>query len=340
MPSILVVGAIIVHVAYQNVDGMQIRGIGSYVGFAVAFCGTYYYRLHFGPIRKLLSFVIVVWLLSGILQVLAGPYFLDFLVLVRTSTSRGVTGLSPEPSFFGTALVYLALCLYLETKTKPTRSEIFLIVCCIVSVVLVAKSAVGVLLIPFAVLCAVQSESRSGKRFIAVSLLVLISYALMLAVLTLIPDSRVALVLASLVADPINLIQQDQSVSGRVSHIVYSVYLHIADHGFPHGFAQFSTDSFRLAQQLKIFFLPSEANKIMSSTGAALYELGYFGYAYIAIIAACVQSSMSSGNLKAKIIRFLCLLALFSTAVPISLPIIPVLLVTLIFSKSEQRQIR
>lgn len=73
-------------------------------------------RMHLELIASVLKFVIVVYFLVGLAQVLGVGVFDSWVSNIRTSDERGVPSLASEPSFFG--LLSLAVIVVLEVCSK------------------------------------------------------------------------------------------------------------------------------------------------------------------------------------------------------------------------------
>ena len=74
---------------------------------------------------KIVLFSVWVNFFVGAVQVFISRDFFKFLVVVRSSLERGVTGLTPEPSMYGITLILLGIliyCMNLEKRQKKILS--------------------------------------------------------------------------------------------------------------------------------------------------------------------------------------------------------------------------
>ncbi|MXC93545.1 hypothetical protein FQZ99_24965, partial [Escherichia coli] len=82
----------------------------------------------------------------AIIQAFVDVNFFDFLVDIRTSESRGVTSLTPEPTYYGiVCLLLLMVCLVSESFKNKERKYLSLFF--VIQIVFLAKSSMAILLL-------------------------------------------------------------------------------------------------------------------------------------------------------------------------------------------------
>lgn len=327
---LLAAAAIVSGLARMNAaDFLLARGVLSYMAFSAALLGYYYYRKRFGFPRALFVAANLVWLLAGALQAALGPDVLSAVVEVRTTVGRGVTGLAPEPTFFGMVLLFLSWILLVESNYRPGRWVWLLIAVNFVYIVIAAKSAMALL---FVLLLlggyGLFSIGRIGTLLLAAGAL-----AAMIAAVPLLneqfPQWRAFHLLVKLAEDPLLAIRADASLNERVAHLAYSLYGVVANSGIPGGFNTFAEmNGAARAQFGGLFWYGGHDDKIMSGVGAVVYELGGLSVFFFAVTAFC---TVSSQRLRLGLFHFFGFLGTFAAALPVAFPLAPILLVTMLF---------
>lgn len=181
------------------------------------------------------------------------------------ASGRGVASLTPEPTFFGFYLLLLIVLCLLQ------RNFIFLVLN-LLSLLFLSQSS-GALLLLFIIVflaCVIYFFSHFLKVFI-VFFTAFFSFVILLY---LHPESRVAVLFDILTNNGIlTLAVNDESVAGRLYHIVTPLALFVQDWGVPHGYDG----------------LPNGDPRILSGWGGAIYELGFFSFPYIYSMIAIIK---------------------------------------------------
>ena len=151
--EILIIGLGLLFIVYINIDesSYQFRkAIGPVYAFSIYYVAKHYQQ-YFS--LKVMSWVIIIYLVGAITQYVSpGLFNLTFENFIRVAkysetTGRGVTSLSPEPSFLGTVCIYLLVIqdwFYIE-KTRDKKYYYRLFAC--VFMILISKSGGGYILL-------------------------------------------------------------------------------------------------------------------------------------------------------------------------------------------------
>lgn len=323
----------ILSIAFIGFEYNSIRGFLTYVIFFSTLHVFYIaFKKHFDILKKLIFIFNVLWLLSGLLQVVFGAEILSFLVTVRTGTSRGVTGLAPEPTHYAFYLLFISWLL-LITNQKPSKPIIGLVLVNIAFILFVAKSSmVFFYCILFGVYILISYSSP--KQIIKVIPLILIFPYAFYIYLNSGTSNRITNLVSNVIENPLLVIQNDESVNARFSAVVISIYGSITDFFIPHGFNSYINDTIIINEKLGNFFWWGFAiDKIMSGTGSLLYELGWFG-----IVIICLSYYIMCGDNKAyskAFIPFLLLWTFLMGAIPMSFSLIPAVISAYYFINSR-----
>jgi hypothetical protein len=257
--------------------------------------------------------------------------FMNFMTHMRTSSSRGVTALYSEPSFYGLSCLFLIMFCDILHKMRilAMKVRLFVLLLLVLQIVVFAQSSLAIV-VTFAYLL-LQGWVSSG---FLLKTLVSLSGVTFLYAFTFFENSssRLLYVAKNLMTNPLAEILRDQSMNQRATDIVISFMSIIRD--FPDGF--FGRD----ASQWPIFYA-SELNaypflmqsqiasaKIMSATGALLYETGIVG-------AACLFSLLYYVFKKGELVHISVLIGLLlaaANALPMAFPFIGLLMGALIYS--------
>ncbi len=310
-------------------DLLLLRGILSYTGFSAVLLGYYYYRRQFGFPWSTFIVANVIWLLVGLIQTFTNPRVFSAFVVVRTTADRGVTGLSPEPTFYGLVLLLLSWIFLVESDYRPSQRWRLLLFVNVAFIMLVAKSAMAMALVLLLLLGYVILGATRLRGFIYVcGFLVLVLIAASI-VYERYPDWRVFRIITALVENPLLAIKADASVNERFAHLVFSFYGAVINNGIPGGFHTFSEfNSLARAAYGGLFWFGEDTDKIMSGIGAVVYELGWFSLIFFALVAFC---ALSRDRWRISIFHLIGFLGLFSSALSVAFPLVPIFLVTMLF---------
>lgn len=283
--------------------------------------------------NSLLAKFNIIWLLSGILQITFGKNVLDFLVSVRTSVDRGVTGLAPEPTHYAFFLMFLSWLILLSNNDKPSRKNLILIFLNIFFIVFVAKSSMVLFYCVLFILYIIFSYANI-KQILKLVPLVIVSLYIFLIFLLDDTNSRISKVISTVISNPLNIVKYDASINSRVSAPVLSIYTSVKDYFVPHGFNSYQEAAIKANEDLNGFFwYQYSTDKIMSGTGSLLYELGWIGLAII-VLSYFIMSGTSM-NYKKSLMPFILLWVLLLGAIPMSFTLIPCVIIAYYFLNSN-----
>jgi hypothetical protein len=310
-------------------DFLFIRGVLSYTAFGLVLLAYYFYRRKYGfPIRIFVT-ANIIWLLAGAFQLFAGFEALESLVTVRTSSRRGVTGLAPEPSFYGTMLLFLSWIFFVERGYRLTAGLWLLVLVNFVYILLVAKSAIALVSVMGLLALYIIVGVASLRRFLYVVALAALVVVATLVLNEYFPDWRIMQIVMSLARDPLLAVRVDASMNERLAHLTFSVYGAIMNGGLPGGFNSFAQTSIEARAYFgDLFWYGGAEDKIMSGIGAVIFELGWFAIVFFLVVAFC---TLSARRPRIGIFHFIGFLALFGGALPVAFPMAPILLITMLF---------
>jgi hypothetical protein len=218
-----------------------------------------------------LKFSIVIWFSVSALQVILDKSFLTFLVSRGLTTEgRGVTGLSPEPTFLGIVFIFFILYL-LHTNFK--HKKIFIAVC-VIGIVFLAKSSMALLFL--SLLIGLWGLTQFSLKSILITIPSLLFAPLLIS--EFFKDTRMGYVVTQIINEPSNLLRLDESINDRFSHVFFSLKGFFENFLIGHGYnswESYVTHQVQLYQSLVVVEWVSLGGRIMSGYGAAFFELGF-----------------------------------------------------------------
>jgi hypothetical protein len=305
------------------------RAIVSYITMGICYVAFFNFLVRYGFPKKTFIIVGILWLLIGITEVFT-PTFSEILSPARTTSGRGVTSLAPEPTFFGIYLFFSSWLILVSQNYQPKGWSLFLCISNLLAIVLLAKSSMVLvyLVVSGAVLMMggiyFILKKLSIKKKILVLMLTLIAIIIIFIIVFggALYESRMYK-LIQIVLDSnsmVDILLLDASVSQRVEAVVFSIHGFIYNYMMPGGFSTFLTTRDELSIYWgDLFWWPTAHNKIMSFTGATLYELGLFGA--IALAALFLGAQSNAMRLREAAIIFIIMLS----AIPLAFPLVPML---------------
>ncbi len=297
-----------------------LRGIGNYATLGIALIVAYDIYMRFGFPERLIMAVNLLWWAALMLERVS-PATLALVRSYRTSEGRGMTSLAPEPTFFAIFLLFISWILLIGSSYKPKLAHWVLLAGNLVCVVLFAKSTMGLLyvLIALSALGAYLTFSGRISPKLAIGVLASVFLTILMANLIIrfgvLEGTRLYGVIETLTStSPVDIVYRDESMNGRVEHVV--VPLHCVFHNFflPGGF-----DGYAEARQELIgfyngyFWAAGNEAKIMSWIGAFVFELGAGALLFLWV----VFYPLLTGSLREKCEAVL-LLVLLLGSVPIA----------------------
>ncbi|HAS8528638.1 TPA: hypothetical protein I7769_19200 [Vibrio vulnificus] len=312
-------------IVYFRFDELTIRAI---FGYSTLFSAYYFYleyRKRYDP-KILIVILNFVWLVAGLAQVVVDPYILDLLVSVRTSEGRGVTGLSPEPTFYGIFLYFMCWLIYFETKfySKDKLCRLYFSLTClnVVFIVFIAKSSMVVVFLCLTFLFFVLKNLRIKALLFCVFLFFLVAPFFNIAWDAL-EGTRVFKLANSFLDGGVYFLLRDASINSRISHVYLSFYEFISSGMLPHGYHSFGDKLEKLLTSGEMFYWGGNTNKIMSWLGGVMFELGFIGLVVVAWVSYSIMGAAVSYRRFLDVILFLLVL---TSAIPLAFPLVPLVL--------------
>ena len=325
--AIIPIGALIVALYYETFDFLTVRALLSYS--TIFFTSAAYFTIrkyYVHDIKKWIYFANIIWLFVGCLQFLFGKNIFDFLVVVRSTTERGVTGLSPEPAFYGLFLIFISWIILIVNDYRFGNAVIVgLLLFNVLAIVFFAKSAM-VFLILFYLFCFYFACSlfKSYVHFILLFVVGLIFFSIFTNSDLIFSGNRMGMVVAQIRESPLEILYHDESINQRARDLVYPILGALENFFIPNGFHQYAHYSLRLDAELDHFFWwGGGQNIIMSASGSIIYELGFISIPYFVFTFFCFRRDKTVSSF------FECIAfsgILFFSAIPISFPLIYILL--------------
>lgn len=274
----------------------------------------------------------MVWLLMGFIQLIFGNSIVDFFLVTRTSEDRGVTSFAPEPTFFAIYLFFMNWVYLKLSEYRVNRGNIFLILLNSISILLVAKSSLGLLLLflGFLFFFILNDHSLCKKIFT----LILIVFSLFLGcffILHFYSDARLANIINYLPFGFYDLIYQDASANERLKNIAFPYLGFIENSGLPGGFSSFKEMHDRLESHYSwLFWYGEGGDKILSMIGSVIYELGFFGIFILAVIflSAKIRSNKS-------LLELILLVVVCMNAISVGFPLAAIILSLIMYRKEK-----
>jgi hypothetical protein len=218
--------------------------------------------------------MLVLWFVAGCLQLLIEPSILNILLNSRTTEGRGVTGLAPEPSYYGLTIIQMWLLLYVVNKKRALRLDVLTI--CALQIFVLSKS-------PLAIIIAISLLFLyflfNPNKILLIVLIVLMGVFIFSDIFII--SGRFARFIEVVKENPGGLLYVDGSVSERFFHIYLSIKHSFANYLVPHGFNSFEYVVDLGQSQYDAYWWAMAKTKILSGIGASLFELGWFGLVYI-----------------------------------------------------------
>lgn len=241
-------------------------------------------------ILKILIYINYVWLFVALLQYFVNPFLFEFLVAVRTSEGRGVTGLAPEPTYFAVYIITINWIIIGEFVTKfgSIRNANLILLCTmnVLSIIFLAKSSMGILYLSVALaLWVILKTFASIKNmfWLAIVFILMIIFAQYMEFI-LPEESRILDVLTKILSDPLLLLEIDESINQRLSHVYYSIGGFWDGFAIPRGISDFVNYYEIASGEYRNFFWSVPGDKIMSWAGQIIFELGILGLIIYVVI--------------------------------------------------------
>ena len=306
-------------------DGIKgfiaIRGILSYMGFAVCFIGLLFYlnEKKF-PINIFLSLNIV-YIIVGILQAFIDPAIVSSIVASRDQSFssvalvvRGVTGLTPEPTYFGIFLYFISFIYLIIYDYKPPRKITLILLLNLITIILLTRSTMVLL---FLIITVPFLIHRMNVSFI--SLGALLTLLAVTFTIFFFPDTRFVRLANLVIENPqlLELIILDESINDRISHVLFPLQGALLNDLLPVGFHKWPETFAYLTDYWGGIFWYGTGGSIMSFFGLYIYEFGFFGLIIMGYIFIKIQDGTYGRFMETSL-----LFILLNSSIPPSFPLI------------------
>jgi hypothetical protein len=258
---------------FSSINYNTLRSLYNYFSIFFIYYVSYKILKHqLFDIQKVIKIFLYIWVAIGFFQTLFKKDFLTFLISnSRTTETRGVTSLAPEPTFFALILIFFLLFIF-HLNYKNKNIYYFLIVC---SILFFAKSSMGLLYLFF--LFSYLFLTKLSFKFLAISFFSVFVFSFFIQFFY---DSRIYGLISLFVENPSNLLLLDESVNDRFFQIFFSLKGFFSFFLLPHGFSNWSSYLVSEVPKYSGYVLveySTEDGRIMSGYGSLLFELGFFG---------------------------------------------------------------
>lgn len=296
------------------------RGLFGYVSLFVVSATTYVsvrngYTLKSWQIHVFLF----AWLALGLAQTIIGPDFGTALSsAARTTEGRGVVSFAVEPGYYASMMFFVLLFLMVEKREFSLAGLL-----CVFQIVFLAQSTMALvaLVIPVAVyaILKIHVVCRTYAFWIGIAVLLILSPS----IIGYFEDSRIKVLFELLVENPALLVIVDASGNQRAASIFISISGAFDNYLIPRGFNAYLDYVRSAAWEFRnIFPHLSISDRIMSGYGAALFELGVFGFILPVVITIAIFRHFGRAEWQRAVVLNAAVHAILFTALPLALPAI------------------
>jgi hypothetical protein len=305
---IVFISAIVMFLSSQMVMG-SILSLSNYISVLIVPIAIYFTLLHFkGLSYQFYKLVVYIWLFVGLVQRFVSNTFLSFL-LSRNSglsngvvelTGRGVVGLTPEPTYYGTTILLFIIVYFLNFYDKKDYK---ILLALFFQIIILSKSSTSIIVLFFCIFLyfiILLFKSNIKIIFYAIFGFIVSSLSFFLFV-PLFNNSRIYKIFTVFTTNP-QLIFLDQSISERFNAVYFTVGSLFENLGLPQGFNTYQKYIYLKSTlpEYKMFFLNysfENYSRILSGYGMAFYELGIFGLAIPILIFIAIKNKLHQKNI-------------------------------------------
>jgi hypothetical protein len=311
-----------------------IRAILSYSSFSVCLVGFLMYLKSKSFPWKIFYTVNFLYLFIAVIQLFI-PEIVSSIVSTRDITfsnvatvARGVTSLTPEPTFFGIFLYFLCFIYLVQCDFKPDRFLTFVLLLNFFAIIFLSRSSMMILYL----LVSLPVLFIRLKLF-HTFLILFFGAVFIFVTLQIFSETRMVRLFELLYElGPSSLILIDESVNDRVAHVVFPIHGSILNDLMPGGFHSWGNMHTELVLLWDGIFWYINAGPIMSFFGLYIYELGIIGAIFLLFIFLSIQDG-SFSRLTESIVLFIIL----NSSIPPSFPLLPIL-IGLYLKKNELKK--
>jgi len=313
-----------------------IRGVINYASIIIFMIAFFEFIRAYGFPLKALVAINILWILVALLQKVE-PSIVSMFVAERTSPGRGVTSLGPEPSSFGFYLFFISWIYLMATNYQPPLWLKVLIGINVLSIFLLAISALTIVFLIVSFLFYIVFNFKSLLNLRNFILAVISISIFIFIVMVLLEGSRMErLFYLLLTSDLTTVLEADRSVNSRLAHQVLPIYLFFTNIGYPGGLQAFVSSVGELDPSIREFLWGKITDdKIMSWNATLIYELGLFGV----MIWGLLYTFLMDGTAK-RFGELTLLFVLLFSSVPQSYPLIPLIFVIMFMTNKRYTMIK
>ena len=317
------------------------RAIVNYFTIPILYVAFYNYFVRYQFPSKLFLVIIFLWIFIGFLELYI-PEISEIFSKIRTSGTRGVTSLAPEPTFFAIFL-FFSSWIYLEANNLKLNLKIKILILINFLVILFLAKSATVLIFYIVTITGFIFSKVIDKGFISKYLLsIILGLSTLFIILIIFINEIIAFNLPNhsrhynllnfLFSFPTlkELIGIDASVNQRVEAIFFSIYGAIDNFFLPGGLDTYIEKRNQLISPFREFFFSKPSGDIMSWIGAITYELGIFGILILTFLFFAIYREF-----KGSLIYYASLFVILLSAVPVAFPLIPMLISLMVISKEK-----
>jgi hypothetical protein len=257
-------------------SGVTTHSIRSLVGyFSLPFIGYSSYMMlkdNGGLSHNIIKSVILIWGIVGLIQLYIPDFLTGLLSDMRTTETRGVISLAPEPSHYGTVCIFLLF--YAVFHIKSYFYSLFILI----QIFIFAKSSIIMLFLGLAWIVYVIVY----KKLLTGGVLTMILFCMVFFLSnTYMQGTRMTGLMNLLKEDPLYVVRTDASINDRVAAVYFPLKGFIGNWGLPMGI---NMNSFSEYLNLEInrsdrafFWVVAGAGRMHSGgLGGILLEMGLF----------------------------------------------------------------
>lgn len=307
------------------------RAVIGYLSLPLLYVGFYNYFALYGLPIKMFIYFNLIWISFGIIELFL-PEFVQLISNLRTSESRGVTSLAPEPTYYGIYLFFISWIIVESKNLVINNKIIFLLIINFFCIIFLSKSTTvllyAIIVLTFFLINQLYAILLTKKILIKNFFVFLLGFVIFLIIFLLLNKYYINTRLFIIFNDLINIqnfhsfILNDQSIHTRLESIYFSVVGTFKNYFLPGGLDSLVEMRKEIAENLKsdIFINLFPSLKIMSWNGTIFYELGFFGILIVILFFKAIYRNFSGSFL-----YFLTLFIILFSAIPIGFTLAPML---------------
>ena len=288
---------------------------------------------------KIVKFSNYLYYLFSIIEVYI-PSITQFIGNSRPSGGRGLTSLTPEPTFFAVFLIFSSLIIF-AARGFTFKEDKIIHLLNIFGVIFIAQSASGILILSIIFLGNVIRrilDLKISKKdiMILILLIIILSIIVPLFFKIIVSQTRAYSLFLKLIKNPATIYLVDESVRTRVGNIFVSIYIAFSKYLIPQGIVGLKYISSEYTHIFNGVFIESNESKIMSWNGDWIFTLGIFGISSLSIFFIKIKDMIYS-NVQYYFVSIFFIISFI--AIPVSFPFSAILFSLLLTNLKEKNLI-